>query len=134
MTSLKSNLCITIFAFIPLFFACKSEQTENKDDSETISTDDLLGTWELVSAKRDGQYTKVLDNTYFVFSSDSMGTNFPSKEGVFEYDRIEDEIVTHEDEPTFYKLKTIRSDTLEFSVALKGFIFDMVLHLTEKQK
>jgi hypothetical protein len=116
-----------------LLFACKSDQKENQDSSKTISTNDILGTWELVSAKRDGKYTKVLDNTYFVFTADSMGTNFPSKEGVFKYDKIEGEIVTYEDEPTFYKLKTIRSDTLEFSVALKGFTFDMVLQLTEER-
>lgn len=123
---LKARNGILCFAAV-LIVACQSTEEETSDTSSEFSIEKLTGHWELVSAKRDGKFTRVLDNTYFVFTRDSVMTNFPSKEGRYSFKKLENEIVTQETSPTFYKIHSINQDTMEFSVNLKGYLFEVTL-------
>lgn len=116
-------LCLTAI----FIMGCQATEKESTEANLEFSINELTGQWELVAAKRDGKSTRVLDNTYFIFSKDSVMTNFPSKEGRYEFQMIENEIVTKEESPTFYKIHALYQDTMEFSVNLHGYLFEVRL-------
>jgi hypothetical protein len=127
---IRSCTKVTCFiVFLSLFaLACHSSGSNEQEKPKVeLSEVDLSGRWELVSARRDGKITRVLDHTYFIFSEDTLQTNFPSKEGTYSFDRIDNEIVTDEQSPTFYKIISINEDTLEFSLNLRGYLFKLTL-------
>jgi hypothetical protein len=124
--------CVKVTCFIGLLsliiLACHSTEANEQEKQKLDLTEvDLSGRWELVSARRDGKLTRVLDHTYFIFSNDTIQTNFPSKEGIYSFDRIDNEIVTDEKSPTFYKVISSYKDTMEFSLNLRGYLFELTL-------
>jgi hypothetical protein len=130
---LKTRTGILCFASV-LILACQKPEEESSEEKSEFSIEKLSGHWELVEAKRDGKFTRVLDNTYFIFTKDSILTNFPSKEGRYSFQVIENEIVTEEQSPTFYKVHNIYQDTMEFSVNLQGYLFEVTLAAQPDQK
>lgn len=119
----KGALCF----FVLFSYGCQSGEKESSVEPSEISVEKLTGRWELVAARRDGKLTQVLDNTYFIFSGDSLMTNLPSKEGRYKFKKMDNEIVTQEVSPTFYKIHSIYTDTMEFSVNLQGYLFEFTL-------
>ncbi|NBC24179.1 MAG: hypothetical protein GVX78_01010 [Bacteroidetes bacterium] len=125
-------MALTAIVFAAM--GCGSSESDSSKIPQKISLDQLTGHWELANAKRDGKSTRVLDNTFFEFTRDSMQTNFPSKEGRYKYEKLNNEIVTREDSPTFYTIQFLEGDTMTFSVDLRGYLFEMTLISKDKDK
>ena len=81
---------------------------------------------------RNEKPTKLLDNTNFYFTDDSMKTNLPTQEGKAAYSWADNEIIRQSDDITTYTVHTLNKDSLEFSVELQGFNFEMTLQKVKK--
>ncbi|HKK62559.1 MAG TPA: hypothetical protein VJ951_08360 [Bacteroidales bacterium] len=132
---MRSYSCYFAFVSVLAFFSlgCDTNESNKAESPSNIVKEKVIGHWDLVSAKRDGKSTRVLDNTFFEFTQDSMQTNFPSKEGRYSFKTINNEIVTQEDSPTFYKVQSLKGDTMGFSVKLRGYLFEMTLAARKSQ-
>ena len=68
MNKLPPNCCF--FLFFLLLAACE-------DDKKAFQKEQLLGHWEIVEGKRDGEVSSSFEGAWFEFSDSSMKTNLP---------------------------------------------------------
>lgn len=122
----KLGIAILMIGIVCFSIHC-ADEPEAEEKKETIQSEQLQGYWEVVKAERDEKPTQLLDNTSFYFSGDSMQTNLPTQEGKAAYVWAEDDIIRQADDITTYTVHSLNKDSMEFSVTLQGFNFDMTL-------
>lgn len=122
------NLMSIILLLIGVGFLTHcAEKAADKKDTAQLEKPELKGAWEVTKAMRDGELTKTLDNTIFLFTEDSMITNLPTQEESAQYTWAENQLIRQGDDITTYNVHTLNKDSMEFSVVLKGSSFRMRL-------
>lgn len=110
-----------------LFIACESDPKEDVNEQAEFDHEQIVGSWQVTTAFREGQTTQTLDNTHFHFTSDSMFTNLPTQELPTTYTWSEGQLIRQGTDTTIYTVHTLKKDSLEFSVVLQGSTFRMQL-------
>jgi len=111
---------LTLFALIVFVFSCSNDTVEFKKK-------DILGFWELVEAKRNGNKTDLLRGGYFYFgSTGKMATNFKG-DTLNELFEVEGELIkTLGPENMTFKVKYISKDTLKLTSKIGKSNFDFM--------
>lgn len=115
---------LAVFAFV----GCRSDANSTKE----ITTDDLLGKWEIFYATRNGNVTKSLENGNFLFQADNLVSSnlFNSPNSLnFTYDRGTIKI-EGDSNVNSLKVKKLQNDTLIMTSKMK--VFNMEFHLTKR--
>lgn len=101
-----------------LFTAC--EEADIADEAS------LVGTWEMVEARRNNTPTNTLDNMTFQFGADgSFNTNMMQNETPGSYTVVDETIVTEGvDIPLIYELRELTDSSLVVRTEFRDFQFD----------
>jgi hypothetical protein len=112
--------------------SCKQDSEDKKEKQLNVNKEQLDGYWEVVYAERGDSPTRLLDNTRFYFTKDSMETNLPTQEGKAAYSWSDNELIRQANDITTYTLYTLNKDSLEFSVELQGSRFNLLLEKSKR--
>jgi hypothetical protein len=126
--SLKRLTFISFIWSLLLVIGCKSDFKDIKE----ITTEDLLGEWEIYDAVRNGKSTKSLETGNFIFQADSLVLSnlFATQNSLnFTYNKG---IIKINGDPNIGSLKInqLQNDTLVLSGKMN--VFDMKFYLTKK--
>lgn len=82
-------------------------------DKSSLTINDISGTWSIVSAKRNGKTTRVLEGAYLSFLNDSlMNTNITGDTMDYKY-TIKEQVIRQIGDPIIeYQLKSLQGDSL----------------------
>lgn len=84
-----------------------------QDDRAKISTQDLLGKFEIIEAKRNGEVTRLLSGGYFEFQNDTiMSTNIKGDTIKHLYQLKGHNLSTSGKDPMDFKLRMHSKDTI----------------------
>jgi len=96
-------------------------------EETTFSEGDLIGSWEVIAAKRNGRLTGTLKDGYFKFSDNNMmETNILGELQSFEYSFSGSTITQKGEKSTNYKIRMLQNDTLHLSSELLNYNFDFL--------
>lgn len=110
--------------FIFLFQACKSD---SKEAVPNVSSKSLIGEWNLITAKKSGQVTNLLDNALFRFDTNgNLTTNLGGEDTTLPYSLSDNKISVPGATPDEYNVLKVTADTLILSARLAKFDFEFV--------
>ncbi len=100
--------------------SCRAIESSNFDPS------DLLGRWELESARVNGSETDRLRDLYYVFLPDtSFQSNILGSERNYPYVLKDKVIVQHGETPISYEIISMVDDLLVLQATIRGSVFLM---------
>lgn len=112
-------MLILLSIFCLAFLACKPEIV--------FSTQDIIGNWEIIAAKRNGKITSTLKGGYFAFTDNSrMATNILGEDQEFEYQLEGATLQQISDEKTSYTITNLSNDTMQIKSKIMNFNFEFV--------
>lgn len=109
----------TLGLILLLFTACASD--------DVVEHADVLGTWEVVHAKRNGKSTELVNGAVFKIADSTMTTDFTGfeKAGTYAWDNG---VIRHRAEgESLYEIVSLQADTMELRTKVEGLRFDMQL-------
>jgi len=116
---------LIFFGFLLVCSSCGA------DDQQKKQKDMLVGKWDLVEGRRNGQLTQSLEGTVFEFSNDGkMYTNLPIPGGADSSYKIEENVVIQtviNDIKINYLIEELTQESLKLSTQLRGYDFNFVL-------
>ncbi len=96
-------------------------------DDDIVEQKDVLGTWEVIHAKRNGKPTELINGAVFKIADSTMSTDFTGFEKAGKY-AWEDGLIKHLAEgESVYEIVSLRSDTMNLRTKVEGLKFDMQL-------
>lgn len=117
---MRCTLCVLILSSMMIFSACTEERE--------VGVDDLIGTWEVKAAERNGRATETLNGALFEFRTDgSMMTNISGEEDegsfTFENGQIRHNGALAAD----YQIREFETDSMSLNVILHQMHFALDL-------
>lgn len=110
--------------FCSMLVACGS-------DAETTNQD-LIGSWKVSGAKRNGKVTQTLNGAWFRFKeSGSLVTNITGSIDSAAYELIDMQVHHHGTENAVYRIVSLDGQNMEVAVELRGMAFRLNLEKTD---
>ena len=119
---------ISLICLLFLIIGCKSDNALLKE----ITTEDLVGEWEIYRAVRNGKVTKSLESANIVFQADNLVSSnlFATTNSLnFTYDKGTIR-VSGDPNLEVLNIKTLQNDTLILSAKMK--VFEMEFYFAKK--
>ena len=117
---------INLFLIFGLFqvIGCKSDV----ESSKGLSQDQLLGKWEIGSAYKAGNNTKLLSNGFFEFNaSKQIRSNVLPIEDYLSYTLNSNQVLVNDSRNSRLTVEKVTSDTLTLSTEIRNVEFKFIL-------
>jgi hypothetical protein len=125
ISNLSKFIC---FLFLSLLFSCGT--ADSNDTTENEFQKNLIGSWKLESAERNGSKTGSLDNTYFEFKDNGVmvsNFNLNGEEEEKKYE-LSQSLIIQEGSPSLeYEIRNLSGSRLHLETELMGANFKLFL-------
>ncbi len=109
----------TFLLAIILIASCKTDSENN----QTVMPENLQGTWQVISAKRNNRNALSLVNSEFYISKDKFSTNFLPDTTPYAYSYDGKQLKVMDPANSSFRVTKKTKDTLIFNTIIKNFDF-----------
>lgn len=119
------QLRFAFFAFLAVTVAGSACETEKKEDY----SEKILGRWEIVEAKRNGDLTESLAGLFFEFQTGgAMRTNLSATEETAAYELQDNKILQRQSQiEADYTIEAVTDSTMTLTTTLRNYNFRFLL-------
>jgi len=113
---MKELLSVSILLF---FISCQGDDAGTK----VTMAESLIGTWEVIEAKRNNRPALSLEKSEFYITKDSFSTNFLPDTNKYPYSYDGKKIMIMDQKKSSFRVSRKTQDTLIFKTVIKNFDF-----------